>query len=64
MIKRLKAVMFSAAAISLILILKIAMINNDSKVISAASGRGQYVLSDKCEYASIYDRNGKRLNNR
>lgn len=64
MIKRLTAVMISAVVISLILIVRIAVIDNDSKVINAALGRGQYVLRDKCEYASIYDRNGIRLNNR
>ncbi len=64
MLRKLTAVNIAALFTALILIARIAVINNDTKVLEAASVRGRYVLSDKCEYASIYDRNGQRLNNR
>lgn len=62
--KRLTAVNVTALITAIILIIRIVLIDNDTKVLKAASGRGRYTLSDKCEYASIYDRNGQRLNNR
>lgn len=64
MLKKITAVNYAAFFTALFLIIRIAVIDNDTKVLEAASGRGRYVLSDKCEYASIYDRNGQRLNNR
>ncbi|MGN0598408.1 MAG: peptidoglycan D,D-transpeptidase FtsI family protein [Oscillospiraceae bacterium] len=62
--KKLYMVSVTAFVTAIILILRIAFIDNDIKVLEAASGRGRYVLRDKCEYAAIYDRNGQRLNNR
>lgn len=62
--RKITAVNFAAFFTALFLIMRIAVIDNDTKVLEAASDRGRYVLSDKCEYASIYDRNGQRLNNR
>lgn len=64
MIKKLTTVNIAAFLVSILLIIKIAIIDNDGKIIEAASGRGRYTLREKCEYASIYDRNGERLNNR
>ena len=62
--KKITAVNYAAFFTALLLIVRIAVIDNDTQVLEAASGRGRYALSDKCEYASIYDRNGQRLNNR
>ena len=62
--KKLYAVSMTAFVTAIILILRIAIIDNDIKILEAASGRGRYILRDKCEYAAIYDRSGKRLNNR
>ena len=42
---------------------KISSISNDGRVISASASNGNYSLKQISEYASIYDCNGKRLNN-
>ncbi len=52
------------STVSLALAVRIFLINNDKEVIKASVGRGQYQISEVSEYASIYDCNGERLNNR
>lgn len=64
MLKRLAVIMTLAIAFSFVLAVRIVMISSDSEVIEAASTNGHYILREKSEYASILDRNGKRLNNR
>lgn len=64
MTKKLTAVNLAVLLTAILLIIRIAMIDTDKKVLEAASGRGRYTLCEKCEFASIYDRNGQRLNNR
>lgn len=64
MLKRLTFINAAAIMAAIILIIRIAVIDSDPEVLKTASGMGRYVLKDKCEYASIYDRNGRRLNNR
>lgn len=64
MIKRIKATagicIFAAAALTA----RILFISFDSRVISASSRQGRYRITQTAEYASIYDINGRRLNNR
>lgn len=64
MTRKLTAVNLAVLFAAILLIIRIAIINSDQKVLKAASGRGRYTLCEKCEFASIYDRNGQRLNNR
>ena len=46
--RKITAVNFAAFFTALFLIMRIAVIDNDTKVLEAASDRGRYVLSDKC----------------
>ncbi len=64
MLKKLTVIMALSIAFSVVLITRIAIISSDSEVIEAALSNGRYILCEKSEYASILDRNGKRLNNR
>lgn len=61
---RMTAAECMAAAAALLLAVRVLVINNNEDVINASTGRGQYRISEVSEYASIYDCNGVKLNNR
>ncbi len=64
MLKKLMIILTIATVFSFFLVIRIAIICTNREVIEAVSTNGHYVLREKCEYASILDKNGVRLNNR
>ncbi len=61
--KRMIGILAAVTAVSAALAARVYIIGSDENIVKASADRGQYHISDVCQYASVYDCKGERLNN-